>query len=185
MLVHPGMLAPRFRTADIFGNPIDLAAYRGTPLLLSFLRNAACAICNLRVHHMIERYATWQRAGIEVVAVFELPAASMVAYVGRQDAPFPLVADPAADLYTVYGVESSEAKIQATMAMPATQRVIGEAAARGFALTAEPGSNFERMPADFVIGPDGVVLEAHYAAYVWDHLPFARLEDVLGVALPS
>jgi thioredoxin-dependent peroxiredoxin len=50
-------------------------------------------------------------------------------------------------------------------------------------LTKEEGSNFLRMPADFLIGPDGVVRAAHYAAYVWDHLPFACIEELLGATV--
>jgi peroxiredoxin len=160
MYLQAGMLAPAFQTVDLFGNPINLAAYHGSPLLLSFLRNAACALCNLRVHQLIQRYAALHRAGLELVAVFESSAPAMRHYVGTQDAPFPLVADPYADLYTRYGVESSEAKLARTMAMSTTQQRIAEAAAAGFPLTAEAGSNFLRMPAAFFIGPDGRVLEA-------------------------
>ncbi len=77
MKLQHGMSAPAFETLDLFGNPISLVAYRGHPLLLSFLRNAACALCNLRVHQLIERHADFQRAGLAVVVVFESPAAAM------------------------------------------------------------------------------------------------------------
>src|SRR5262245_18619131 len=100
MHIQSGTLAPLFQAVDLFGNAVDLAAYRGKPLLLSFFRNAACALCNLRVHNLIERYATYQRAGLEMMAIFESPAASMLQYVGKQDAPFPIIADPDAQLYT-------------------------------------------------------------------------------------
>ena len=185
MHIQSGTPAPVFRTMDLFGNPVDLTAYRGAPVLLSFFRNAACALCNLRVHQLIERYPDFRSAGLEVIAIFESPDDSMQQYVGKQDAPFAIVADPKAELYALYGVECSEAKIAATMAMPATQQVIESAAARGFQLTEEPGSNFLRMPADFLIGADGIVLEAHYAEYVWDHLPLARIEELLGAPLPG
>jgi peroxiredoxin len=185
MHIQPGMAAPLFQAVDLFGNPVDLAAFRGKALLLSFFRNAACALCNLRVHGLIERYADYQRAGLEIVAIFESPAASMREYVGKQEAPFPLVADPEARLYALYGLENSEAKIEATMAMAATQEVVGKAAAEGFRLSKEAGSNFLRMPADFFIGADGVVLDAHYADYVWDHLPFAKIEELLALKVPA
>lgn len=183
MHIQPGMRAPDFRAADLFGNPIELAAYQGGPLLLAFLRNAACALCNLRVHMLSERYADYRRAGLGVVAVFESAAEAMRQYVGQQDAPFPLIADPEARLYALYGVESSEAKIAATMAMPATQQQIAAAAAQGFQLTKEAGSNFRRMPADFFIGPDGRVLEAHYINYVWDHKEKENVSGVIRAAI--
>ncbi|MEO7910797.1 MAG: peroxiredoxin-like family protein [Roseiflexaceae bacterium] len=183
MPIQSGMLAPTFHAVDLFGNSVDLATYQGKPLLISFFRNAACAMCNLRVHTLIERYADFHRAGLEIVAIFESPVEAMLRYVGKQDAPFPLIADPLAHLYALYGVESSEANIAATMAMAGTQQMIAAAASQGFQLTEEPGSNFLRMPADFFIGSDGRVLDAHYAAYVWDHMPFARIEELLGVTV--
>lgn len=185
MRLTPGMPAPTFQTTDLFGNPVDLASYRGKPLLLCFFRNAACALCNLRVHQLIERDAEFERAGLAVVAIFESAGAAMREYVGKQDAPFPLLPDPEARLYDLYGVESSEEKVNATMALPGTHARVTAAAERGFQLTKEAGSNFLRMPADFLIGPDGSLLEAHYADYVWDHLPFERIEERIGVAVAS
>ncbi len=185
MSLKPGTPAPAFQAADLFGHSVDLAAYRGKPVLLSFFRNAACAICNLRVHQLIARYPAYQQAGLELIAVFESSSAAMLQYVGKQDAPFPLIADPQAELYALYDLESSEAKVAKTMAMPATQQRIAEAAAQGFQLTQEPGSNFLRMPADFFIDPDGLVVRAHYAEYVWDHMPFAVIDDLLAAALSA
>src|SRR5262245_42570211 len=179
MQIEPGMLAPSFHVEDVFGNPIDLDGYAGKRLLLSFFRNAACAVCNLRVHELIERYPAYHRGGLEVLAVFESPRESILQYVGRQEAPFPIVADPQAQLYALYGVEVSEEKVAKTMGMPETQVTVAAAAAQGFELTPEAGSNFNRMPADFLIGPDLIVQHAHYAEYVMDHLPFETIEHFL------
>jgi thioredoxin-dependent peroxiredoxin len=176
MQIQAGMSAPIFHVEDLFGDPINLNDYMGKRLLLSFFRNAACAICNLRVHELIKRYPAYRRGGLEIVAVFESPRASMLEYVGKQDAPFPLIADPLAQLYALYGVETSEDKVAKTMSMPETQATIQAAAARGFVLTHEAGSNFNRMPAEFLIGPDLIVQHAHYAEYVMDHLPFEAIE---------
>ncbi len=112
-MVTPGTAAPPFAVADLFARPLALSDYRGRTLLLSFFRNAACAMCNLRVHELSERFPRLHRAGLDVVAVFESPRAAMLQHVGRQDAPFPLIADPAAELYGRYGLESSEAKVAA------------------------------------------------------------------------
>src|SRR5689334_15597216 len=124
MKLHTGTPAPAFQTVDLFGNPIDLAGYLGASLLLSFFRNAACAMCNLRMHALIQRHAELRRAGLEIVAVFESPAESMRQYVGKQDAPFPLIADPEAELYALYGLENSQEKVAATIAMPETRERI-------------------------------------------------------------
>jgi thioredoxin-dependent peroxiredoxin len=179
MALHPGMPAPAFQAEDLHGNPVALADYAGKTLLLSFFRNSACALCNLRVHQLIQRYPQYHALGLEIVAVFESPRDSMLQYVGRQQAPFPLIADPQALLYGRYEVETSEEKVAVTMAMPETQQHIAEAATAGFALTREPGSNFHRIPADFLIGPDLLIQRAHYAQHITDHLPFEEIERFL------
>jgi thioredoxin-dependent peroxiredoxin len=174
-----GLAAPNFQMEDIFGNRIDLQAYRGRPLLLSFFRNAACAICNLRVHKLIQQYPSWQAAGLDVVAVFESPRANMLQYVGKQDAPFPIIGDPQARLYDLYGVETSEEKVKATMAAPNAQNIIQEAAAAGYTLTPEEGSNFHRIPADFLIDGDGIIRQVFYADLLGEHIAFADIEAFL------
>jgi thioredoxin-dependent peroxiredoxin len=181
MRLHAGSPAPPFEVEDVWGNPIRLRDFAGQPVLLSFLRNAACAVCNLRVHQLIERYPSYQRVGLAIVAVFESPPERVRAQVGRQDVPFSLVADPRARLYDRYGVETSAAKVAATMVRPETDAIVDAAAALGFPLVREEDSNFFRIPADFLLGPDLVVVRAHYAAYVTDHLPLDAVEAFLGL----
>jgi peroxiredoxin Q/BCP len=185
MPIVPGVTAPLFRTEDITGNPVALTDFAGQTVLLSFFRNAACAICNLRVHQLITRYPDYQRRGLVILAVFESPRERLLESVAEQAAPFPIIADPQAELYALYGVETSEEKVAQTMQRPDLQATIREAAEHGFQLTREEGSNFNRMPADFLIGPDLIVRKAHYADYVMDHLPFADIEEALGTLTPA
>jgi thioredoxin-dependent peroxiredoxin len=177
MKLSTGMTAPAFETVDVFGNPISLRAYAGKGLLLSFFRNGACAICNLQVHHLIEKYPEYRQHGLEIVAVFESPQSSILQYVGKQNAPFPIVADPQAVLYDLYGVESSEAKVMAPADMEWRSGLIAEAKAIGYELTKEEGSNFFRLPADFLIGPDQRICAVHYSETVGTHLSFAEIEQ--------
>src|SRR5262245_60572110 len=116
MRLHAGTPAPQFETEDAWGARIRLSDFAGRPILLSFFRNAACALCNLRVHQLIERFPDFRPADLAILAVFESSAERLRAGVGRQDVPFPLIADPDARLYDLYGVESSEEKVDATMA---------------------------------------------------------------------
>ncbi len=174
-----GMAAPVFQSVDLFDRPIDLQNYQGRWLLLSFYRNAACALCNLRVHELISKHAEYQAKGLDMLAVFESPRANMLQYVGKQDAPFPLIADPEAQLYDLYGVETSESKVQATMAAPEGQARVQAAAAAGFALTKEEGSNFYRMPADFLIDPEGIIREAYYSDLIGQHLSLDVIDTYL------
>jgi len=86
-------IAPEFETEDVFGKPISLKTYAGKLLLLSFFRNGACAMCNLRLHHLIQRYPDYHSRGLELLAIFETPRASILTNVTKQNAPFPIVAD--------------------------------------------------------------------------------------------
>ena len=174
-MLQPQDIAPAFQTRDFRGQPIQLSDFAGKFVLLSFFRNGACAMCNLRVHQMIQQQEKFRAAGIQTIAVFESGLQSIEEHVGKQDPPFPLLPDPQARLYDLYGLESSESKIQATMQRPDLQEHIQAAGEAGFVLTHEEGSNFHRMPADFLIGPDGQIWIAHYAQYVYDHLPFETI----------
>jgi peroxiredoxin Q/BCP len=182
--ITAGITAPTFKTEDLFGNPIDLRAYQGKPVLLSFFRNAACAICNLRVHQLIVNYPAFEKNGLAIIAVFESPRENMLQYVGKQDAPFPLIANPAGNLYKLYGLEVSEEKIQASMQSAETKSRIQEAAEAGYTLTPEAGSNFYRMPADFLISPEGVVVNAYYSEVLGTHLAFTEIDAYLNTLSP-
>jgi thioredoxin-dependent peroxiredoxin len=179
MQIQTGETAPSFVTQDVFGNELALANYRGKKLWLHFFRNSACAICNLRVHELSQLYPTWSKEGLQIIAVFESPLENIRRYVGRQDLPFPLVADPQGELYKLYGVEVSAEKVEQTMAMSETPQVIAEAQAAGFALTKEEGSNFNRIPAEFLIAPNLTVYRAHYGVYIYDHLPFEAVDEFI------
>lgn len=178
MHLQTGALAPQFETVDVHGNPVRLEDYRGGYLFLAFFRNAACALCNLRVQELIRQAPAWERRNLRIVTVFESPRESIASHVGRQQPPFPIVADPEAVLYARYGVGSSAASVAATVAHEGTAARVAAAAEAGFALMPEAGANFDRMPAEFVIGPDLTILRAHYASLVTDHLAIEEVERI-------
>lgn len=173
-----GTRAPGFKVEDIFGQPIELQQYVGKPVLLSFLRNGACALCNLHVHKLIQKYDEFHRQGLEILTVFESPRESVLQYVSKQDAPFSIIADPQAHLYTLYSVESSEEKVSHTPT-PKQMQLVAEAQQIGYSLTQEPGSNFFRLPADFLIGADQIIQKVYYSEAVGDHMAFEEIEQIL------
>ena len=170
--LSPNMTAPDFATQDVLGNHIALQNYAGKGLFLSFLRNAGCAMCNLQVHRLIQKYPTYHKQGLEFIVVFESSQASISEHVTRQNAPFPIIADPDAKLYDLYSVETSQEKVMAPVDMAWRNGLIQEAEAIGYKLRREEGSNFFRLPADFLIGPDQKIYEAFYTEVVGTHLPF-------------
>ena len=180
-----GMAAPIFQSVDLFDQPINLQDYRGHWLLLSFYRNAACALCNLRIHELIAKYPKYKQKNVYMLAVFESPRANLLQYVGKQDAPFPIIGDPEAYLYNLYAVETSEDKVNATIAAPEGQQRVKEASAAGFELTKEPGSNFYRIPADFLIDPAGIIRQAFYSELVGEHLDLTVIDVHLKAHAPT
>lgn len=177
----PGEAATDFTYNGGDGVTLRLSDLRGRKVLLAFFRNAACALCNLRVRQFIRRYSQWQQQGLEVVAVFESPDSTMSQYVGKQETPFLLVPDPQAEIYDQYGVEVSEDKFQATIKDSNTQSFIAEAAAEGFALIHQEGSNMHRIPAEFLIDENGIIQIVHYGRLVTDHLPIEVIDRFAGI----
>lgn len=183
--LQQGDTAPLFHAIDQNGNPVTLEQYRGRKVLLAFFRNSACALCNLRVHQFIQRYPEWQLHGLDVITLFESPELNLHNYVGKQNAPFPLIADPKAETYDLYGVETSEEKVKATLSLPDIhQKIEAEVTAAGFKLTPEEGSNFNRIPAEFLIDEEGNIQIAHYNRLIIDHLPFDTIDRFAAGQLP-
>lgn len=169
-----GATAPAFNTTDFLGQPVDLQAMRGAPVLLSFYRYASCPVCNFRVHNVITAFPQWDQQGLKVVAVFQSPAQSIAQYVGRQDAPFPIVADPDMALYRRFGVEKSWRGM-------VSWRVMG-AALKAFRKGFFPGKVEgppQRTPADFLIDAQGRIALAHYGKDIDDHIPLDTIAQWL------
>ena len=170
-----GSRAPAFDTVDSFGDPVSLAALRGRKVLLSFYRYAACPLCNMRVNAMIRRHAEWAAQGLEVLAVFQSSAEEIGRYVGRQDAPFPIIPDAPMTHYRRFGVETSwggffVASLKFDM--------VAKALMRGYFPTSFSGP-LNRVPADFLIDEAGRLVRCYYGADAGDHLPFAEIDAFL------
>ena len=172
-----GAIAPDFATVDHFGAAVSLEAYRGRKLLLSFYRYASCPLCNMRVNAMIGRYEAWNQAGLEVVGVFQSPAQEIRRYVGRQDAPFPIVPDPQMRLYRRYGVEASWLGfVRGGLRLP-----LLAGALRNRFYPGKLTGPINRIPADFLIDEAGRLIRCYYGKDAGDHLPFDEIEAWVGM----
>ena len=171
MRLSMGEAAPRLATVDFLGAPVSLSALRGKRVMLSFYRYASCPICNLRMHELIVAHAALAGRGLNLIAVFQSPAESIAEYVGRQDAPFPIVADPSMALYRQFGVESRWAGLSSLQVI---RRAL-KAFAKGFAPGRIDGP-FHRVHADFLIDEAGRIAVAHYGRHLDDHLPMTAIQ---------
>jgi peroxiredoxin len=184
MRLHPGASAIPFEAVTAHGDTVRLADYGDRVLLLSFLRYASCPMCNLRVHELRSAYPTLRARGVEVAVVFHSPARAILRHVGRQDAPFPLIADPGRRLYALYGVERSWPRLVMSVVLPSFLVAAVKASALGY-WGGRVDGEWARMPADFLIGPGGRVLVAHYGAHIGDHLRVAHALEHTGCQAPD
>lgn len=177
MKISVGQKAFEFEENDIFGNKISFDSSFNGKIMLSFFRYASCPLCNLRMNHLIRNYKKLSDAGLKIVAVFQSPAESIKHYVGKQDAPFPIIADPEQKLYKRYGVTGSMLGM-----LRSSFRV--KDLSQSFGLGYLPGKiegTFTMVPADFLINDQFVIERAFYGKDVGDHLPFAEIYSWLGI----
>jgi thioredoxin-dependent peroxiredoxin len=177
MRVSVGQNAIAFEEKDIFGNTVSFNSSLNSKVMLSFFRYASCPLCNLRINHLIRHYEKLSRAGLKVIAVFQSPVESITQYVGKQDAPFPIIADPEQNLYKRYGVTGS------MLGMLRTSFRVKELS-QSFGMGYLPGKiegTFAMIPADFLINNEFVVERAFYGKDIGDHLPFEEVYTWLGI----
>ena len=179
MHLQAGSQAPLLTDVfDVAGKAVARDAAAGAHLLLVFLRYASCPMCLLHVRQLRQRHAELRRAGLEVIAVFHSPVASIARHACRLELPFRVIADPAFALYARYGVGSSWLGLTASAIMPSFYVAFARAMRLGFWGGAIDGEA-ARMPADFLISSDGTVRAAHYGRTIGDHL---SLDTVLRIA---
>lgn len=177
MRIKPKETAQPFQVEDIHGRSIALQDYAGKKLLLGFFRHAACPLCNLRVHQLIESYPTLQDSGVDILAFFESPKDKILQYVGTQNAPFPIVADPTLETYRLYGVESS---VFGMLRGILRFSDFSEAASKKL-MFFNPHNDIALLPADFLINPDSTIHTAYYGRDIGDHLGLSAVYAFAGL----
>lgn len=177
MRLKPGDKAVPFSTETIEGKKIALQSFAGKPLLLMFYRYASCPMCNLRLRDFAQHYPRLHKRGLEVVAFFHSPGSSIRRNAGKQNYPFPFVPDPQFKIYKDYGVETSWPRFFLSMLLPGFYVDWIRSMRYGF----WGGVDWQmgKMPADFLIGPDGYILQTHYGREIGDHLAVKDVEEAL------
>lgn len=177
--LSPGMLAPDFSTSDVHGRPVSIAALRGYPVLLAFHRFAKCPFCNLRIHQLIQRFPDYAAAGLHAIAVFESSPENIRDGVGAQNPPFSLVSDIDHQFYKRYGVERSVAALAKGLLNRMSEAK--EAIALGLVRSIARDGSTLRVPAEFLIAPNGRIFDAYYGNDIADHIPFEHIEAFLRI----
>jgi thioredoxin-dependent peroxiredoxin len=172
-----GDKAISFSAETIEGKTISLEQFAGKPLLLMFYRYASCPMCNLRLRDFAQHFPRLHARGLEVVAFFHSPARDIRVNAGKQQYPFHLVADPEFRVYRSYGIETSWPRFFLSMLLPSFYVDWIRSMRYGF----WGGVDWQmgKMPADFLIEPDGQIVKAHYGRDMGDHLPVTDVEATL------
>lgn len=149
---------------------------------LQFRRFAGCPICNVHLRTVARRHEELTDAGVTEVAVFYSQAETMQPHQGNL--PFAVVADPDRVLYDEFGVGSSvRANLHPSAwtapLRPSTWSVV-TAGLRAGATPGLHGDSMNGLPADFLLAPDGTVLEARYGRHANDQW---SVEEVLDLAV--
>ena len=174
MKLKAGEKAPDFTSHDIFENEISIEKYRGKKIMLSFYRYASCPFCNLRMHSLIEKYEKYHNSGLEMVAVFQSPKENILKYVGKQNAPFPVISDPSHKLYSLYDVKSSWFSFCKAFITRGID--FFKATRNGFYIGKTDGKKAQ-VPADFLIDETGDIYKVYYGKDIGDHLPLEIIEE--------
>jgi len=175
--VRVGEAAREFAATDVAGQPVSLAALRGHKVLLLFMRNAGCPVCNRRMHELMAQSADFQARNLTVVAVYESSAARLREYLAQQPVPFTLLPDPEQRLYQLYGLEVSGGKALQSV----FHGVMGKARAgkKLFTKPIEQDGNKNRIGAELLLDEQGRVAVAHYGRFIGDELPLADIQKFI------
>lgn len=182
MKLKRGQAAPMFEVADLYGRRVSLADYRGSRVLLSFHRPAACPLCNLRLWHMIERAEDYRRQGVALITFFESSPEYAHRYLDRMQPPFAVIPDLSGKVYGLYGLQTSLLGVVRARLTRGSE--YSEAAAKGIGARLVQNilhmdGHLTRMPADFLLGPDLRIHTAYYGRDAGDFLLFSEIDAYL------
>jgi peroxiredoxin len=167
----PGATVPGRELATISGAPIRLPDPERV-VHLQFRRFAGCPVCNLHLRSFAGRHQEIARAGVREVVVFHAPASELLPHAAAL--PFAVVGDPEKRLYAEFGVESgARALLHPRVWWPILRAVahafIGILRGRARPPALVPTGGRLGLPADFLIAPDGRVLDCKYGEHADDH----------------
>jgi peroxiredoxin Q/BCP len=171
-----GAPAPDLALEALTGHTLRLSDLRGRKVLLAFLRNAGCAVCNLWVARTDARAARWRESGLEVVAVFESSADKLRAQFEGRTPALHVLADPDGVAHDAYGSRTDPERVAAVIASGSAEEALRRAESAGFPVRREEGANFFRLPAEVLVREDGTIALAHVAEEIADHLDAALVD---------
>jgi thioredoxin-dependent peroxiredoxin len=173
----PGSLAPSFAAVTVTGESIRLEQWRGKRVFLNLFRFSHCSFCSLQVWYLAQRYRHWVEQGGVVIVVMESNAQDTQALVDQVSLPFPVIADPQGTLYRLYQAKRSLFGSLASLTdLPAVIQEWKQVSS----LPRRPMNGPRtRMPAQFLINEQGIIVQAWYAKRLGSFLPLEEVDRFL------
>jgi peroxiredoxin len=164
-----------FSTKDINDNVINTADYKGQKTHLVFFRKASCPFCNMQLRALINQHDEFVKNGIQIIALFGSSKSEILKHAGKQQAPFPIIADGDYKIYKQYGIDISFKGMLGTMFNP--KKVLQAMTGGFFSLK----STFQDpvLPANFLLNEDQQIVKAHYGKTYDDHIPATEVLEIL------
>lgn len=178
--LRAGTSAPRFKTTDVLGGRVDMAAYDDSYTLLVFLRYSGCPWCNLAIHRLSMEYQMLSKNGCRVIAFVQSEADNIHKNIyGRHKVrpQYPIIGDPDRRLYDLYGV--GESRMAAVRSIPDIPYWLKAVFVHGFPQT-EVDGNLLMVPAMFLVGRgEQKIIQAEYGSSFYDHSTFTDIYEQL------
>ena len=174
--LKPGDKAPVFNHLNYDGNLISLSQFTGKKVWLAFYRYSSCPLCLDHFAEVLERHAELRSSNGEFIAVFESKSIDLRKNPCRKmNVFYPMLADSEKKIYSAYGVEENFFKAL----HPSVLFKLGIAMAHGFPQGKIDGA-IGRVPAHFLIRPDGIIDTAHYGSHIADNIPWWKVARFMG-----
>ncbi len=163
-----------FKREDYLEEKVDLAAYSGKKVLLTFLRGTSCPFCLGRTKELFRNHDALKEKGIEVIAVVASDKATIQSTSKDNSAPCPIVPDLAQDVFKQYGMHPMQSITLSRMVW--TLSVVQEFFNRFTNNITLSKPSF--LSADFLLDEDQRVLKAYYGKFLGDHMSIEESLDV-------
>lgn len=103
-MVAEGQSAPDFTLDDQDGRPVNLAALRGTPIVLCFYPKDDTPGCTKEACAFRDARTGYEQAGAIILGISPDTPASHRKFADKYELPFTLLADPERSVCELYGV---------------------------------------------------------------------------------
>jgi peroxiredoxin Q/BCP len=170
-MINIGDFAPEFSTKDILDNKVSFPATDHWTFI-SFHRFATCPFCVLRTRQLMNSYPLFEQSNVEILSIWPSSKSNMLKYIGKENSPFAMIADPQKKIFEKYHVTESSWLSAIKLIM---NPLLIYNALKGMFKEIEIDSDPNLLPAEFLVSPSGEIVISHYGKHFGDHLPIHQI----------